>query len=255
MKNIFLLFFTISLLSSCCFTSKNEEKKTYNIIISKDAKSATIRWIKSSDTTLNTTVVYGLSIDSAMILMANADGVIITGGDDVNPNQYNKPEYDKYCEGYDNYRDTLEIAMIKYAMANKIPLIGICRGHQIMNVANGGTIIPDIKTFLKIEESAHRTKGAKDSVHTINVVKNSWIEKQYPNNGNDIWVNTLHHQSVEVLASNFNIDAISPDGVIEAISAKDTTLFAVGIQWHPEFSKDKFSSVIAKYFLKAVRKQ
>ncbi len=253
MRKILLLLIVVFAYSCGEEVAKTETSKL-NIVVSKDSRSTVSNWLKGIDSTINITVVYDLPLDSAMQILKSADGVVITGGDDINPINYNKPDYDKYCEGYDNRRDTLEINMINYAMANKIALLGICRGHQIMNAANGGTLIPDIETFFKIEEKVHRQSKAKDSVHTIIPTKNSWIPAKFHKDGQEIYVNSIHHQSVENLSNLFELQATAKDGVVESMIAKDTTLFAIGVQWHPELERDELATYLGQIFLEASNK-
>ena len=251
MKNFTLLLTLFAFIG--CGTPKKAEKPL-KVLVSKDAQSVTKDWLLGVDNTLDVSIVYGMNIDSALKVAATSDAIVITGGDDIYPNWYGKPEYEKHCEGCDMYRDTLEIALIKYAMENKVPILGICRGHQLMNVTNGGTMIPDIYTFKGLDESAHRERVKMDSIHTVIPVANSWITKNYPNNGGEYWVNTIHHQCVDDVAMGFEVAAMSPDGIIESIIYTAGDNFALGVQWHPEKSRDEFAAVIANMLFAAARK-
>ena len=253
MKKILLLLSAV-FAYSCGVSPKTVETEKLNIVISMDSDASVSDWIKSVDSTVNIIDVYDLSLDSAMQVIKTADGVIISGGADVNPINYNKPEYGEYCDGYDNRRDTLEIKMINYAMSNKVALLGICRGHQIMNVANGGTLIPDIESFLKIDEAVHRQSNMKDSAHIILPVENSWIPAKFTDNGQEVYTTSLHHQSVENMSDLFKLQATSEDGVVESMIAKDTTLFALSVQWHPEIECDELAAYLAQLFLDASKK-
>ncbi len=253
MKNFTLILMLFALVS--CATAPKQSPEPLKILISKDANRTAAEWLLGVDSTLDISIVYNLAVDSAVAIASQVDAIVITGGDDINPRWYNTPEYDQYCEGYDDYRDSLEIAIINYAMANDVPILGICRGHQIMNVANGGTMIPDIETFKKLPESAHRERVKMDSIHTVIPTANSWITANYPNNGGKYWVNTIHHQSVDKIAEGFEVAAMSPDGIIESIILNDPNHFALGVQWHPERSRDEFATVIANMLFSAARGQ
>ncbi|MFI3316641.1 MAG: gamma-glutamyl-gamma-aminobutyrate hydrolase family protein [Rikenellaceae bacterium] len=240
-------------LFSCIGSAVAESDHRLNIVISKDAKSSVIDWLKSVDSMIDIDVVYAMPIDSMLDCIRCADAVIISGGNDIYPEWYMKSEYLPYCESFDRSRDTLEVAMIGYAMEHKIPILGICRGHQLLNVANGGDLIPDIESFLGLDESAHRQSGVKDSVHIIVPVADSWIEENYESDSGEYYVNSIHHQAVGRLADGFRVHAISPDGVIESIMLDDPAHFVLGVQWHPEYARNEFSSVVAQMLFSAAR--
>jgi putative glutamine amidotransferase len=165
---------------------------------------------------------------------------------------YNKPEYDSICEGYDNFRDSIELLMIQYAMKNKTPIFGICRGLQILNVGNGGTLIPDIPTFYPESTLKHRIKT--EYAHVAIANDDSWLDTQF--HISEFQVNSRHHQSIDSIAPGFKVAAFAPDGVIESIQWTDTTThpFAVAVQWHPEALNDTLSLQIATLFLQKVTK-
>lgn len=223
----------------------NNPKKI--ILISKDYNSNVKNWLLKMDSTLLTKEFYSIAKDSMNFYLQQASGIVLGGGEDVNPTLYNKPEYKAICEVPDNFRDSIEFLLINYAVKNKIPLLGICRGNQILNVANGGTLIPDIPSFKKNCKENHRS--SKDSAHVIIPTSDSWIGKSF---GNTIWVNSKHHQSIAQVADIFKVAAISGDSIIESIQVKDTVLhpFLIGVQWHPELLHDSLSVVLGKMFLR-----
>ncbi len=245
-KTFAIIFSFIGLFS--CYTT---EKHHTLILISKDYNSNINNWLKNIDSNITTKVFYTIPTDSMDFYLQMANGVVIGGGEDVNPLLYNKHEYDSLCETPDNYRDSIEILMIHYAIKNKIPLLGICRGNQIMNVANGGTLIPDIPTFFPHSNISHRYKN--DSAHYIIPAQDSWIEKQLI--FDTIWVNSHHHQSIDAIAPNFMVAAYAPDSIIESIELieKSTHPFVVGVQWHPESLNNSISHQIGKLFIDKVK--
>jgi putative glutamine amidotransferase len=158
-----------------------------------------------------------------------ADGIIISGGPDVNPGIYGKAQEKDRCESIDNRRDSLELRMIKYAIENKIPLLGICRGHQILNVANKGSLIIDIPSDYDTT-IIHRRGGD----HMVKIVEGTLLSELItPDSG---LVNSSHHQAVETLAPGYRATAFARDGIIEAIEPvePDGHPFILGVQWHPE---------------------
>lgn len=163
---------------------------------------------------------------------------------------YAKPEYDSLCGSYDDYRDTLEIAMITYAQTQKIPMMGICRGQQIINVAHGGSLLPDIPLWVKNHQN-HRSE--KDSAHLLLGVKGTWLGASV--NSKLVWVNSRHHQAIEVLAPNFTVAAYAPDSIIEAIYIKDTAIhpFTMAVQFHPENLRDSLANHFGTLLLQAIK--
>lgn len=216
------------------------------ILVSKDPNNMVTNWLLREDASLKIKDCYSLTADSLQYYIKHSKGIVICGGEDVNPVHYLKPEYDSLCEGYDNYRDSLEFMLIEFAMLKKIPLLGICRGQQILNIANGGTLIPDIPTFKPNDTVSHRDK--KMYSHSVTVTHNSWLNDLAHTNFN---VNSRHHQSVGIVAPGFRIAALAPDSIIESIEWIDvlTHPFAKGVQWHPEGLTDSVSIKIALTFI------
>ena len=161
------------------------------------------------------------------------DGILIQGGLDVDPSFYNEPRHPLL--GKTNVQsDKYTIEVIKQAFAKKIPILGICRGHQILNVAFGGSLYQDLSDAGK-EVSHHRQNMSEfcHPTHSINVTKNTLLSKIFPNN-ETLQVNTMHHQAVKKVAGNFEVDAMSDDGIIEAIHYNSDEQFVLGVQFHPE---------------------
>ena len=236
------------------FASCNTNKVEKIIVLSTDShKKHVTKWISNYDTTTQIIILYDLPKDSINYYLSVASGVIITGGEDVNPNLFGKDSLRNMCGTINPYRDSLEIKMINYALINKIPIFGICRGLQIMNVSQGGSLIIDIPTF--IGDSLHRKSTGRTN-HKVLIMPNSRVSLFVKADSGQVLSN--HHQAIDDLAEIFNIAALAPDSVIEAIEIKDSTKynFAVGVQWHPEGMdfNDKLSKNFALEFLTHVNK-
>lgn len=166
------------------------------------------------------------------------DGIVISGGQDVHPKRYASeaaPWLETTCEE----RDTFELAAIQHAHSRRLPIFGICRGLQLMNVAFGGTLFQDIAQEYSKEALPHSQKIPKDEVaHTVSLTENSWLQSLYKKE--KLHTNSFHHQSIKDLAPGFTISARADDGVIEAIEKIDDT-FLFGVQWHPEMMTKKHS--------------
>ncbi len=187
--------------------------------------------------------------EHALEKLRECSGLILTGGPDVQPDKYGKADRLEDCF-IDAERDTLEFAVIEQAQEMKIPILGICRGAQILNVALGGTLIVDIPSDF-YSDIEHRSTKEGDSHHPLNVAGGSLIKKICRVTDGEI--NSAHHQAVEHLAENLRMSAQSPDGIIEAFEWNDPAgkPFLLGVQWHPERMDydNPLSLPIARHFL------
>lgn len=199
-----------------------------------------------------------VSEDASKVLQ-QIDGVLLTGGGDVDPVFYREdrgPEIHDAEPG----RDEFEIDLVKRAMAADIPVLGICRGSQVMNVAAGGTLIQDIPTAVR-SDLRHSIKEPKNTVaHDVSVTPGSRLERVLGSivDGNHACrVNSRHHQSVGQLGAGLVASAVAADGVVEAIETieGENGAFCLGVQWHPEnfVSSGEFSPLF-EAFVDAARK-
>ncbi|MGL4655270.1 MAG: gamma-glutamyl-gamma-aminobutyrate hydrolase family protein [Sarcina sp.] len=157
------------------------------------------------------------------------DGLIVTGGYDIDPLRYNEEPHEK-LEGISLERDLYEFHLVEKAIEKNIPILGICRGHQLLNVVYGGTLYQDI-SLIKGANLKHRQQGlCHFPTHSISVKKGT---KLFEVLGDKAMVNSFHHLAVKDVASGFVISATSKDGVVEAIEKVDGN-FVMGVQWHPE---------------------
>jgi putative glutamine amidotransferase len=224
------------------------------VLVSKDYDNRFAEWLPMSGRESITVNMYTVDPDSIAYYLSRASGIIISGGPDVNPVLYGKASETDRCEGIDNRRDSLELRMIRYAMENHIPLLGICRGHQILNVANEGSLIIDIPSDYDTTIVHRGGEG-----HMIRIMEGTLLaDIILPDSG---MVNSSHHQAVETLAPGFLVSAVAPDGIIEAIEpvARDAHPFILGVQWHPETlirtdENHPFSLPILTYFVEEVHK-
>ena len=237
----------ILLLSGC-----QAKKDDPVILISKNYTKNILNWLKHADPNVEGVNMYPVSEDSIEYFLNMADGILISGGPDVHPALYGKGEEIERCEKIDRRRDSLEFRMISFAMENNIPLIGICRGNQILNVFNQGSLIIDIPTERDTLYS-HRQKGK----HPVRIVEGTLLSEIInPDSG---MVNSRHHQAVEKLAPGFIASAYASDGIIEAIEPLDLSLhpFILGIQWHPESMIEDpdtaFALPLARRYMQEVR--
>ena len=211
------------------FSCDHQEKKT--IILSK-ASTNYINWLV--DDNINIINAYeSNNLDSILLI---ADGIVLTGGEDINPLMYADSSNLQLCEKMDFRRDTIEKKLFDFALKNNIPFIGICRGMQMMNVAHGGTLYGDIPSEIG-DGVIHRNNG--EVMHEIVVSCSNilYANMVFPYSLRDtiFTVNSWHHQGLKRIANGINVIATSSDGLPEAV-AMDTSIhsFMIGVQFHPE---------------------
>lgn len=164
-------------------------------------------------------------------LIDKLDGILFSGGSDLNPLLYGE-DIQNVCGFIVNERDNHEIKLIKKIIEEtNIPLLGVCRGHQLLNVALGGTLYQDTKS---IGLKDHMILKAYMSEYSHSVKINKESKYSYIFNNEEILVNSLHHQSIKDLGKDLEIVATSKDNIIEAISYKKRKSFTFSVQWHPE---------------------
>jgi putative glutamine amidotransferase len=163
------------------------------------------------------------------------DGVLLTGGGDIDPVLYGEERHPTVDDAEPG-RDEFELDLARRAMESDMPLLAICRGAQVLNVAAGGTLVQDIPSAIETELT-HTLKDPKDCIaHAIRITRGSRLHEAL-GTGVDAAcscrVNSRHHQSVGRLGRDLVASAVAGDGVIEAIEAPRAT-FCLGVQWHPE---------------------
>jgi putative glutamine amidotransferase len=161
------------------------------------------------------------------------DGLVLQGGADIAPETYGEAPLTPEWSG-DRVRDRYEIELFNAFLAVGKPIIGICRGCQLINVAFGGTLFQDIPTQVP-EAIAHRdTVKYHQQLHGINLVQGTRLAALYPGTI-QATINSIHHQAVKDLGHDLVIEALGvPDGIIEAIRWRGAS-YVFGMQWHPEF--------------------
>jgi len=226
------------------------------VLVSKSYAARTYeKWLLNADKSVQIKLMYGLPKDTISYYLSHANGILISGGEDVLPLRYGATADTSLCGPFDAKRDTMESAMIQYALRNKIPLMCICRGHQMLNVEMGGTLYRDIKKEYDSTIVHPRAVKDKDSRHAVKTVKNSMLGSIVQDTAGII--NSAHHQGVHKLGKNLRAVAYAPDGMTESIELADTSKhpFVLGVQWHPERMEysSPFSGLIGKRFMAKVR--
>lgn len=164
-------------------------------------------------------------------LLETIDGLLLTGGGDINPLYAGEEPIPQLSEG-NSLRDQYDFTLLRLAADRQIPVFGICRGHQVINLAYGGTLYQDIcaqrtEPTLKHSQEIPRAEGS----HTVTIDENSTL---YTLLGGRAIVNSFHHQAVKETAPGFRVTAVSPDGIIEAMESAVPYQDIFSVQWHPE---------------------
>ena len=187
------------------------------------------------------------------------DGIVLSGGVDTHPKFYGNERlnYPLAPKEFNIPRDEFELKVFEYALEKNIPVLGVCRGMQLVNVALGGNLIQDIEESGKLD---HRRHEDVDGTHEVLVVKDSFlfeisgIEKCV--------VNSAHHQALDRIANDLKVNAYSPDGIAEGVEWKNKKgkPFLLCVQWHPERlsaqqPNNQIANLIREHFLNAVKNQ
>ncbi len=163
------------------------------------------------------------------------DGLLLTGGGDIDPQLYGEGEAGTEIDGIEPRRDSTELSLARWAVGDDLPLLGICRGHQVLNVALGGTLIQDIPGSLPESTTDHRGSTYTDdrSLLTHQVRFEAGCKLAGVFGETTFSVNSLHHQGVKEIAPGLQAVGFAPDGLIEALENPDRQ-WVVSVQWHPE---------------------
>jgi len=164
-------------------------------------------------------------------LFTRLDGLFLAGGGDLNPACYARAQHAK-TEGIDSLRDETELLLTKWALDTDLPILGVCRGIQTLNVAGGGTLLQDVVDLVPnaIRHQYFPDQPREFVAHGVKTLDDTRLNSIL---GPLARVNSFHHQAVDNAAPGFAVAAVASDGVIEAIELTSNR-FVVGVQWHPE---------------------
>jgi putative glutamine amidotransferase len=173
-------------------------------------------------------------IEALRAVYERIDGILVPGGVDIDPAAFGETPHEKLGR-IDPARDRVEIQLAKWAVEDEKPILGLCRGLQVINVALGGTLYQDLEAEYPnaIKHDYFPNYGFERDylAHDVALAPGSRLEHALASQR--IAVNSMHHQGIKVLAGALAPSAIAPDGLIEAVESTDDN-FVVGVQWHPE---------------------
>ena len=209
------------------------------------------KWIKGDDADIE---IIELSAENQnWDQIEDCDGILLTGGIDMHPQFYDSAnrKYPFAPENFNEKRDEFEMHVFETALNLEHPILAICRGHQLVNVALGGNLIQDLGAGNDIHK-----RGEEDKQHDIKTEPNTLLQQISGATGH---INSAHHQAIHDLSDELIANSYSPDGVIEGAEwkEKEDKPWLLTVQWHPERIADKetnpFSKNIREAFIKAVR--
>ena len=170
------------------------------------------------------------------------DGLVLMGGSDVCPEMYGEKALKPEWNG-DRIRDEYEIALLRAFVDERKPVLGVCRGAQVINVAMGGTLWQDLGTQVPSALNHRNWEIYEKNTHAVSIVPGTMLSRLYPNT-TLTKTNSIHHQAVKDLGRNLVVEAWSePDRVVEAIRWNGPS-YVLGVQWHPEFHPEGDRSYI-----------
>jgi len=180
-------------------------------------------------------------------VLAHADALVLSGGEDIAPQGYGEVAQDERWQG-DPKRDAFELALYHAALARGLPVLGVCRGAQLIAVAEGGSLWQDLPS-MRQGSLEHRSQEQYDALgHGLELEPDSFVSALF--DGEERWVNSVHHQAMKVEPKTLRVVARAPDGVAEAFERTTPGAWVVGVQWHPEWMPGRVSQ--ARLFARLV---
>lgn len=168
--------------------------------------------------------------NAARILDA-AGGLLLTGGEDVDPGQYGESPHPS-VSGTNRLRDATELALLAAARERGMPVLAICRGIQLLNVAMGGTLVQDLPSQRPSAIVHDQPNDRSARTHTVTIAPGSRLARA--TRATRMEVNSYHHQAVDRLAKGLLVTSSAPDGVVEGVEVEAPDWWVVAVQWHPE---------------------
>jgi acyl-CoA reductase-like NAD-dependent aldehyde dehydrogenase/gamma-glutamyl-gamma-aminobutyrate hydrolase PuuD len=217
-----------------------------------------LEWFNGSDLSNDIEIVVLSFEENNLIDIYQCDGFVLTGGVDVHPSFYNgEMSYENMPNPFQQKRDVFEAIIFSYAQSMKLPVLGICRGLQLVNVLQGGKLNQDLG---KADNAIHKKQGEVDKIHGVSIQPDTLLHQI--TNISSGKINSAHHQSINIhhLGENLMVNAMSDEGrIIEGIEFKNKSGkgYLLCLQWHPERMDNKEQSVLSENikqdFLKAIR--
>ena len=195
-----------------------------------------------------------LSDASLREIYERLDGVLLAGGEDVHPNEYGE-EVEEYCGEIDVTRDAAELRLARWALEDSKPVLAICRGAQVLNVAAGGSLLQDVES-LHPDPISHRWdhEVLADRWHPVRIEAGSRLAQAF--GATELMVNSAHHQALKSVPGTLHVTALASDQIVEAAEG-NAEAFVLAVQFHPErmLEREPRAHGIFKSFVDACRSQ
>ena len=193
----------------------------------------------------------GLDEDQLEAITERIDGILFSGGGDVHPVRYGSQPH-PLVDGVDEDRDRVELFLFSKSIARRIPLLGICRGLQLINVAVGGDLYEDIcdQHPGSLQHQSPADWPREQVAHSVRIEQESQLSAIFGQS--ELPVNSLHHQGIKRIGEGLQATAFAPDGIIEAFEIADYP-YGIGVQWHPEVSHTERGNDLLKNFFEICR--
>ena len=190
-------------------------------------------------------VLLPLTEDEAVMreMLCRMDGLLVTGGADVGPDVYGEEKL-PCCGETEPRRDRFELPLCRMALEKDMPILAVCRGHQVLSCALGGTLYQDIAEQFSPELKHPQYDIPRDKVHEMTVEEGSLLHRI--TGLTRFGVNSRHHQAIKVPGAGLKVIAHAPDGLIEAVELPGKR-FVLGVQWHPEALSDRYAEAQALF--------
>jgi putative glutamine amidotransferase len=179
-------------------------------------------------------VPHNLDENALCAVLARLDGVVLSGGGDIDPALFSEDNHPATCE-IESDRDRVELTLARWAVERDIPFLGICRGIQVLNVALGGSLLQDIPSQVPdaLPHSFDRKTTPRHYLaHPVQIDPDSQLARVMQRDVAQ--TNSWHHQAIKQAADRLRVTAVAPDGVVEAVEVPGQR-FAIAVQWHPEW--------------------
>jgi putative glutamine amidotransferase len=215
-------------------------------------------WIKGNDENIEIVELHWEKhdLDEVWDEVEDCDGIVLSGGIDVEPDYYenDRHNYPNAPAGFNKHRDEFEMHVLETALNFDLPVLAICRGLQLVNVALGGNLIQDLE---ENKQNDHQRHNDVDGRHDVKIVEGSLLSQIAGSTTGT--VNSAHHQGLGQIAEELMVNSYSPDNVVEGVEWKTKTgkPFLLAVQWHPERMDDRETNPLSKNirakFLEVVR--
>ena len=222
------------------------KKITIGITASESRFQNYLDWIQGENENIETIILSYETQNTDDV--KRCQGILLSGGVDITPAFYNsqRTRYPNMPKEWNKERDIFEMKILQLSIENRLPILAICRGLQLLNTYLGGSLVPDLEESGKLD---HKRKEDRDGIHNITIAENSLLYSITGHFSGE--VNSAHHQAIDLVSDSLVVNAVSTDGVIEGVEWKESKNKSplLGVQWHPERMEHKKTNPLSENIL------